>query len=106
MDLVITRTAFAHEVIDVDATAGGVSLTGATYSPTDGTKAAESALITVHTSEIRWTLDGTAPVALTTGHFADVGDSIWLTTGGQIAAFRAIEDTATNGEIAVTYFYR
>jgi hypothetical protein len=87
----------AYESKTVDATAGGVSLTSGTYSTR------RYALITVETAPVRFTVDGTAPVAATTGHLVNPGDIIKLDSNEDITAFRAIRETSTSGVLKVTY---
>lgn len=84
-----------RERVTVAGTA--VGLTAATYL------AAQFATITVETAAIRFTLDGTAPVASTTGHLVQAGQTIELYGSDQIAGFKAIRDTGSSAAIEVTY---
>ena len=54
----------------------------------------ERVRIYVETAPIRFTLDGTAPVAATTGEIAEVGDVIEL-FGSEVFDFKVINETAT-----------
>lgn len=86
-----------YESKTVDNTAGGVSLTSGTY----GTN--RYAFITVETAPIRFTVDGTAPVAGGPGHLVYPGDTIKLESNEDIAQFKAIRETSTSGVLRVTY---
>ena len=74
----------AYESISVSSTA--VILTVATYGPRP------YAFITVETAPIRFTLDGTDPVAATTGELANPGDVIEL-FGDEVIRFEFINET-------------
>lgn len=87
-------TAFEQKTID--ATAGGIALTGATY----GT--ARYAEITVDTADIRFTCDGTPPTA-SLGHLVGPRDIIRLDSNEDIVAFRAIRVGSTSAVINATY---
>ena len=87
----------SYESVTVDATAGGVTLTAGTYSTR------RYALISVETATVRFTVDGTAPVAGGPGHLCQIGDIIELDSNEDITAFRAIRETATSGTIRATY---
>lgn len=75
---------------------------------------ASSAIVTVDTAGgIRWTTDGTAPVAGTTGQLAANSGTITAPVGpnqialesySAIAAFKAIRDAAADCQIQVEYF--
>ncbi len=104
--------AIGRETKTVDNTAGGVGLTATVYKDKDGggqfKQDARIAFITIdgdiETNDIRWTVDGTAPVAGTTGHLAQAGDVIELKGFGNITKFRAIREGASSGTLQVTYF--
>ncbi len=88
---------FAYEAVTLDATAGGVGLTAATYS------GARSAFITLETGQIRFIIDGsTAPTALV-GHLLEVGQNLNLGEEA-LMRFKGFRTTATSGAIKVTYF--
>ena len=99
-----------YESITVDSTAGGKSLTAATYtvsidSNTGLKKKASRALISVETQSVRWNVSpGVTVTDTTNGHLAAALDSIWLTSTTQIENFRAIRATGSDGTIRVTYF--
>lgn len=90
------KTSDAFEQLTVDATVGGIALTGATY----GT--ARYAEITVDTADIRFTVDGTAPTA-TLGHLVGPRDIIRLESNEDIVAFRAIRTGSTSAKINASY---
>lgn len=112
----VRTSAIGRQTLTVDATAGGVGFTAANFSRVStGTGAnsgatldARCALITVdgdvETNDIRWTCDGTAPVAATTGHLLQAGDVLTLYGYGNILKFRAIREGGTNGTLQVTFF--
>ena len=85
----------AYEAVTVAGTSK--ALTAGTYSTR------RYALITVETAPIRFTLDGTPPVAATTGHLVYAGDQIELDSNEDITSFRAIRETATSATLQVTY---
>jgi len=87
----------ASEVKTVDNTAGGVALTSGTY----GTR--RYAVIVVETAPVRYLCGGGAPVAGTTGILLNPGDELELDSNEDIASFRAIRETSTNGKLQVIY---
>lgn len=107
-------TPMNYEAITIDNTAGGIALSASEYITTanaagSGVGATQrfhavSAFISVESQPIRWTVDGTAPVATTTGHKATDTDTITLNGIDAITKFRAIRDGGTNATIHVTYF--
>jgi hypothetical protein len=86
----------ASEAKTIDATVGGIALSGGTY----GTR--RYAIITVEVAELRFTVDGTSPTS-TVGHVASAPDVIELESNEEIAAFRAIRTGATSAKIYATY---
>lgn len=86
----------AFEKLTIDATVGGIALTGGTY----GTR--RYAVITVDTADIRFTVDGTAPTT-TTGHLCSPDDIIRLNSAEDIASFRAIRTGAVSGVLQCSY---
>jgi hypothetical protein len=103
-----TKTAFTREKVTVDATVGGVSLTTATYedhAAADAVKkSATGAKITVETQSIRYTEDGTAPVAAGAGTLATAGTQIILESYQAIKKFKAIRETGSSATIEVVYY--
>jgi hypothetical protein len=87
-------TAFEQKTID--ATVGGIALTGATY----GT--ARYAEITVDSADIRFTCDGTPPTAIL-GHQVGAGYVIELDSHEDIVNFRAIRTGSVSAKINATY---
>ena len=72
---------------------------------TNALVSARSALITTEaTNGLRFTLDGTAPVAGTTGHLLAGGSSLTLSGFGSLVNFKAIRESASDAVIHVTYF--
>lgn len=66
---------------------------------------AAEAFITVEaTNAFRWTVDGTAPVAATTGHLAAGSSSFTLTGYDAISKFKAIRESGSDAVIHVTFF--
>lgn len=104
------RPAYAFESITVDDTAGGKSLTAATYRKQVGPGAPDwqmprKAFITVETASIRFSIvPGVAPTATTNGHEIGANMSFEI-EGQQIIDFRVIRSTATSATIRVTYFF-
>lgn len=113
-----SRRALAFEQITVDATAGGKSLTAATFTKIKPTQTvgygvppvvvnAKSCFITVEgtagTNDIRVTFDGTAPTS-TVGHLVVAGSTITIDGTDNMLAFRAIRVGGTSGAISVTYY--
>lgn len=87
--------AITRERLTVAGTA--VPLTAATHV------GAQFATLTVETAAIRFTLNGTAPVAGTTGHLVSAGQIIELYGREQIVGFQAIRDTGVSAAIEATY---
>ncbi len=59
------------------------------------------ALITVQTNAVRWRIGGVPSTSA--GHIAAVDAVIVLENAAEIAAFRAIRDTDTDGALEVSY---
>ena len=99
-------SAYAHETLTV--TNAVKTLTTSVHTPVSVTPATyakpRAVLITVHAQPLRYTLDGTAPVAATTGHYAASGVEIFVSGYANIANFKAIRDGGTDAAIGVTYF--
>jgi hypothetical protein len=91
--------AFAYEALTVADTAK--TLTAATYQ--NATNQAVSALLSLETAEIRYTLDGTVPTTAV-GHIMSAGQSMTLVNQHQLANFQAIRTGGTSGALKVTYF--
>lgn len=92
-------TAYDFESLTVSSTA--VGLTASKYIPTDSSRRATTALITVEADSIRFRIDGTNPTA-SVGHLATAGESIALEGYDNIKNFRAIR-TTTDATIRVTF---
>jgi hypothetical protein len=94
-----------RERITIDDTSGGKSLTSTKLNGN-----LVYARVQVLTAAIRVTLDGTAPVATTTGELwnpaAATFDAIHELWGQAMATFKAIRDTGSSGAIEVTYYGR
>jgi hypothetical protein len=93
--------AFARERLTISTTA--VVLTAATYSPAS-VPAAKSAKISVETNPIRYTLDGSVPLAGSIGHPVAAGAEIVLRSEEEIRAFQAIRTGGSDAFLEVTYF--
>lgn len=94
-----------NESITIDATAGGVGFTAGEIAvpSATGTVKAKKAEFKVETAPIRFTRNGTAPVAGTTGTLGDIGDVITIEGVEDISRFRAIRDTGVSGVIKPEY---
>jgi hypothetical protein len=100
-----TGSAFAHETLTVSTAVK--TLTAATYEPTGDLHQQvkpRAILVTVHAQPLRYTFDGTNPVAATTGHYAAAGAEIFIGGYQNIKNFKAIRDGGTDSSIGVTYF--
>jgi hypothetical protein len=96
--------AFARERITVDNTVK--TLTAATFNPEpeQTSKQALLARVTVEAQPLRYTEEGTDPVATTTGTLAAANDIIYLKGLGAIHKAKFTRDTATSSTIEVVYF--
>jgi hypothetical protein len=56
------------------------------------------------TNDLRWTLDGTAPVAATTGHVLQAGGNLTVKGRTNIANLKLIRDGSSDGLITISYF--
>lgn len=92
---------FARETVTIDDTAGGVSLTSATYAPATFGPASR-AYISVETAQIRFTYNGTAPTT-SLGHILEAGDILIIEGIQHIGNFKAIRTGSTSATIQVTY---
>ena len=94
------------EMITVADTAIGITST--IYKPVTGKVAGAQpfyALVSVTGAGIRYTMDGTTPVATTTGHYLADGDSVMVSGFPAIMGLRMIRETSTSGLVAVTCFF-
>lgn len=103
------RTAFAYEQVTLDATAGGIALTSATYNPTvvdspSGMTRAELAIINCQTAQARYRVDGVAAVTASLGMIVNPGDTLQVYSFANIAAFRGIRTTGVSAVCDVTYY--
>ncbi len=62
------------------------------------------ATVKVETASVRYTCDGTAPVAATTGTPAQVSESFEVWGSPDLVNFKAIRETSTSGALAIEYF--
>ena len=99
-------SAYAHETLAVtNAVKTGTVAIHTPTSVTDATAVKPRAvLITVHAQPIRYTFDGTNPVAAATGHYAAAGTEIFISGYANVKNFKAIRDGSTDAAIGVTYF--
>lgn len=65
----------------------------------------QGAMLTVENQSLRYTIDGTAPVATSLGHLAVAGDVIVLDSYQKVKDFQAIREGGTDSVIEVTYLY-
>lgn len=86
--------AMGYESLTVAATAVGLAFADA--------GAAERALMTLETGQIRFRYDGVSPTA-SEGHLMEIGDVFVLEGGGNLAAFEAIRTGGTSGVLKITY---
>lgn len=84
-----------YESLTIAGTA--VPLTAAAYGD------CPNALCTVETASIRWTVDGTTPVAGGPGHLATAGEVIELHSIGEVRGFRAIRETGVSAVLRCSY---
>jgi hypothetical protein len=94
------------EMITVADTA--VGLTAAKYAPTTGEMAGHQPFyceISVSGAGIRVCPDGTTPVAATTGHLMNAGDTRVIHGKVGMVKFRMIRETGTSALVAVTYYF-
>ena len=94
-DTKVGIVAFDHESVSIVAASTG--LTAGTYL--DATKA----VLTLETSQIRITTDGTAASA-TVGHIINPDDVITLKGTKQIANFRGYRTGGISGVLKATYY--
>ena len=96
---------FVSEVLTIDATAGGVPFTKATYNNSNSNGGAVGALLTLETGAIRYTIDGITAPTSTVGHLMNPGDPMPVRLVGPqtVANFKAIRVTGTSGALTVTY---
>ena len=95
-----TYAPFARERLEIEDVA--VSLTAATYAPSDGTTSAQEAEVTVmalqnDAAPIHYTMEGTAPTATGIGAPAYPGAQILLDSYDAIAGFKAIRAAPYDG---------
>lgn len=103
-------SSFAQEALTVDATAGGVNLTVATFNPsvTDGVEQVTRALVATIKNvgaEIRITVDGTT-VTATVGFVIADGASFEVWGIDDITALRAIRTGSVSSIITAIYARR
>ena len=89
-----------RETISDVSTAGGVGFTAAKLAPTGYT--IYYAIIQAIDGDVRFTVDGTAPVADTTGHRLAQDDSVEVWGGGAMGDFLCIDDGGT-AKLEVVY---
>lgn len=67
-------------------------------------RSAKSALITVEGADIRFTTDGTAPVAATVGHKVLSGGSFTVNGFQNVAGLKMIRNAAVDATVHITYY--
>lgn len=95
------------ETIAIDATVKSLSAT--CYNPVSGPyqgRQANSATITVDTNRVRFTTDGTAPVATTTGHLLEVGQSVVIEGYMNLKRAKFTKEDLGDGKIQVSYDFK
>lgn len=103
------RRAFAYEAVTLDATAGGVAFTAATYAPTvtdqpSAFSRAELAVVNCNNAQARYRVDSAAAVTASVGMLIQDGDWFLIYGYNNIAAFRGIRTGATSVVCDVTYY--
>ena len=96
----------AYEKINADGTVK--TLTSANYRNV-GRIDARAALVTIdgdaaEPDGIRWTTDGTDPVATTTGHFQPAASALVIRGFSNIARFKFTRESGNSIDIHITYF--
>ena len=94
------RAPFAYEAISVTTLK---TLTASTWN-VSGMKDV-SALLTLESAQIRYTLDGATTPTSSVGHLMNPGDSLILESSTALANFKAIVVSGT-ASLKVTYFKR
>lgn len=89
----------AFEGKTIDNAAGGTAFTVTKLQPNGANTdpQATQASCRLESAAIRYTIDGTPPVAGTTGTLLQVGDYLTISGADLLRAFRAIRDTAVSG---------
>lgn len=82
---------------------GPTTISSAVVTLTKPTAKTTSCVILVETAPIRYTMDGTAPTT-TVGQLVNVGDRIYLHSPAEIAGFKCIRATGSDGAINVEYW--
>jgi hypothetical protein len=108
IDTGVFGNCIGYETIAVSNTALGLTPAKYTRVANFGNGSARVALVTVigtaGTNDIRFTFDGTAPVALTTGHvLAAANDTLIIRGLGNITNFKMIRD-GSDTNVTVSYF--
>ena len=108
LDRNVVYKTFAEEAVTVDATAGGVQLTDATFRPVladDMGVVTEARVATIKNvgADIRVTLDGTTTVTASVGFLVPDGGSIEVWGIDDIANLRAIRTGAVSSIITAMY---
>jgi len=96
IETILTSNATEAEMLTIDNTVGGISLTSAKY----GT--CTKATIQVQDASIRYWTTSSAPTS-SDGILAQIGAIIYLDTTDDIANFKAIRATSTNANLACQY---
>lgn len=104
----LVRKAFAYEAITLDATAGGIGFTAATYAPTvtdqpSAFSRAEMAVVNCNNAQARYRVDG-GTVTTSNGMLIQDGDWFLIYGYAHIAAFKGIRTGATSVVCDVTFY--
>ena len=100
-------TAYDHQVLTVSTSPVGFD--AAKLRPqTDANQRdqgpARLLLVTVDSvNSLRYTIDGTTPVAGTTGHVLNNGDAITLANFQAMLTFRAVREGGADSKLQITY---
>lgn len=107
MDFLQYLVAGAYEAL---TPTGSTGITAAIKHPTSGDfkdRDAQAALITVEDNDIRFTLQGTPPVAAGAGHLMSAGQSYVIQHPSDVNKFRCIDNVSGSASsVKVTTFFR
>lgn len=81
------------------------TLTSTKYQPNTGAPQVFFTYISVNGADLRYTMDGTAPVGGSIGHILYDGDSIFINGKEAAMNFKCIRNAAVDVLLAATYFF-
>jgi len=80
------------------------TLTSTKYAPSGGGQVFH-ALISINGADVRYTMNGTDPVAGSIGHLLSDGDAMVIYGKESIMNFKCIRNASTDALLAATYFF-